>query len=77
MKTKITVIAAVLLLSLTGCSTTITDTKGETQYEDDIYTFYQDLPDGTQVLCINLDGGYNGGISCDWAHKTVDIGEGK
>lgn len=73
MKTKIAMIAVVSLLALTGCASTV-DTNGETQSHR-YFTFYQKLPDGSQVLCIAE--GYSGAISCDWAHKTVDIGEPK
>lgn len=76
MKKKTLVITgAVLLLALTGCGTT-TDTNGEKRGHS-FYTFYQDLPDGSKVLCIAES--YNGAISCDWDHirKTVDISNEK
>lgn len=73
MRTKIALIAVVTLLALTGCGTTV-DSKGESQSHT-FFTFYQGLPDGSEVLCIAEQ--YNGAISCDWAHKIVDIGESK
>ena len=30
------------------------------------YTFYQDVPNGGQVLCVWAKSGYGGGLSCDW-----------
>lgn len=28
--------------------------------------FYITLPDGYELLCVYVDGGYEGGPSCDW-----------
>jgi hypothetical protein len=71
MKLKLITITGILLLALTGCGTT-TDTSGEEQAHT-FYTFYQDLPDGSKVLCIAED--FNGAISCDWANKVEKVAE--
>ena len=28
--------------------------------------FYEKLPDGYDMMCVYVDGGYDGGLSCDW-----------
>ena len=30
------------------------------------YTFWQELPDGTRVLCVWAEGSRSGGLSCNW-----------
>jgi hypothetical protein len=76
-----TMIAAVLLLALTGCSgTEATPLNGDSRkLEVESWSFYQEMSDGTKVPCIyvkDVNGG-TGGPSCDWDRRTVDIGEDK
>jgi hypothetical protein len=82
MKTKIALMYLIALVTgtvaLTGCTTgNVTDEKGEPIWvETSVFT--KNLPNGKTVMCIAAQDTGDGGtsIDCDWAHTTVDIGEG-
>jgi hypothetical protein len=63
----ITATAVLLALGLTACASPFESSSPSTQSSSrDITVQTVDTPDGRAVTCILWDGGYNGGISCDW-----------
>lgn len=65
MKKLLAVLGVAGVLVLAGCGIQEGAETSE-YYPTTHYTFEQELPDGTSVLCIWAKSGYGGGLSCDW-----------
>lgn len=68
-------IAAVTVVSLAACGsdgrggvTTQPNDKGAGTYSSSLSERIITLKDGRTVTCVIYDGGYPGGLSCDWAN---------
>lgn len=70
--------ATILGLGLTGCAAPLEVSDSEVPSESpsetprEHYSFEQELPDGTTVLCIWASAGYEEGtgLSCDWESRA-------
>lgn len=65
---KIFIGMAAIFMTLAACGTPEGVENGENRSTPDThYTFLQELPDGSEVLCIWAKTGRGAGLSCDWA----------
>ncbi len=64
-KAAIAASVTLLAVALTGCG--IQEGQETSRYYPEThYTFEQELPDGSAVLCVWAKSGEGGGLSCDW-----------
>lgn len=69
-------LAAVAMLTLSGCAGSFEDNRTPVEESNDYKGFTieeikHELKDGRTVTCLVEDGGYDGGITCDWENASL------
>lgn len=70
MKRLLTITATLSLsvLALAGCTSLGGATSTDTGEPTTLYEYPIKLEDGRELTCVIHSGGYQGGLSCDWAN---------
>lgn len=71
-----TILVCVGAVSLVGCATTPNPTEaGSDVYVGEYNVIEVEVVEGQYVTCVYVDGGYDGGPSCDWVgyHQKYDL----
>lgn len=74
-KKLVAVVTGLTLLGLAGCSAEVPPEQEGLSYEEQKLTNSLkvravQMPDGTSVYCVVLNGFRQGGVSCDWERRS-------